>query len=197
MTGANEKYTTKRYINMHIAFNRYVAYWPSVEPSIKRYTCVNKRKKQVHPVEDVGISPWPVDVVEFGADACAHRKQVDGRQLYNQVPQTAWVSWISSCSSSWRWDAGVRTSSRQKAWALRTYGWAAHQNAKEVLLWPEELGVNMWQSVSVSNSPLTHKKHQPFRIKCERYIFYKEVCSFVNRSRHHVSAYICMYMSIQ
>ena len=29
-----------------------VTYWPSTEPSIK---------KQVHPVEDIGISPWRVD----------------------------------------------------------------------------------------------------------------------------------------
>ena len=43
-----------------------------------------------------------------------------------------------------------------------------------MLLWSEELGVNMWQAVSVSNSPLTHKKHQSFRIKCERYIFIKK-----------------------
>ena len=71
-----------------------VAYWPSTEPSIKRCTCVNKRKKQVHPVEDVGISPWPLDVVEFGADAYTHRKQADDKQLYYQVPQTAWVSWV-------------------------------------------------------------------------------------------------------
>ena len=63
-----------------------VTYWPTTEPSIK---------KQVHPIEDIGISPWPVDVVEFVADAYAHRKQVYDKQLYNQVPQTAWVSWSS------------------------------------------------------------------------------------------------------
>ena len=45
-----------------------VIYWPSTEPSIKRCTCVNKQ-----------------------------RKQVAVRQLYNQVPQTSWVS------SSWSW----------------------------------------------------------------------------------------------
>ena len=37
------------------------------------------------------------------------------------------------------------------------------QNAKEVLLWSAELGVNMWQSDSVSNSTLTHNQYQPFR----------------------------------
>ena len=45
------------------------------------------------------------------------------------------------------------------------------QKRKEVLLWSEEHGVNMWQSVSVSNSPLTYKQHQHIRIKCARYIF--------------------------
>ena len=68
-----------------------VTYWPSTEPSIK---------KQVHPVEDIRISPWPVDVVEFGADAYAHRQQVNVKQLYNQVPQTAWVSWSSRQADS-------------------------------------------------------------------------------------------------
>ena len=33
-----------------------------------------------------------MDVVEFGADTYAHMKQVYVKQLYNQVPQTAWVS---------------------------------------------------------------------------------------------------------
>ena len=54
---------------------------------------------QVHPVEDVGISPWPVDVVEFGADTYAHRKQVGVKLLYNQVPQMARGSQFSSSHS--------------------------------------------------------------------------------------------------
>ena len=97
-------YTKSSFYILNIRFvnTLCVAYWPSTEPSIKRCTCVNYRKKQVHPVEDIGISPWPVDVVEFGANACAHRKQAGVKQLYNQVPQTAWVSWSSSCSSSCR-----------------------------------------------------------------------------------------------
>ena len=56
-------------------------------------------------------------------------------------------------------------------------------------------------SVSVSNSPLTHNQHQPFRNPFENKVwevyFYKEVSSFVHWSRHYASAYICMYMSIQ
>ena len=186
----------------------YVTYWPSAEPSIK---------KQVYPVEDDGIAPWPVDVVEFGADAYAHRNQVNVKQLYNQVPQTVWVSWSSSqfefssscscswsssCSCSWRGDIyGVKTSSRQRAWALSDPGWTAQQNEEEVLLWSGELVVNMWLSLSVSNSHLTHNQHQPFRNpfvkKVWEVYFYKEACSFVNWSRQFFSAFICMYMSIQ
>ena len=45
----------------------------------------------MHPVKDIGISPSPVDMVELGADAYTHRKQVGVKQLYNQVPQTTWV----------------------------------------------------------------------------------------------------------
>ena len=100
-----------------------VTYWPSTEPSIK---------KRVHPVKDIGISPWPVD----GWILCrcdAHRKQVSIKHLYNQVPQMIWVSWgsreagfssscshSSSSSHSWGQDAIVRASARQRAWALRT-----------------------------------------------------------------------------
>ena len=60
------------------------------------------------------------------------------------------------------------------------------QNAKEVLLWPEELGVNMWQSVSIANSPLTHNQHQLFRIKCERYIFIKKCVRSFIEVHHYV-----------
>ena len=56
---------------------------------------VNQETKQVHPVKDIGTSPWPVDVVEFGADAYAHRKLLV-KELYNQVPQMAWVSQFES-----------------------------------------------------------------------------------------------------
>ena len=72
-------------------------------------------------------------------------------------------------------------------------GWAAQQNEEEVLLWSEELGVNMWQFV-LSPTELSHITNiNPFatlsRIKCERYFFSKEVCSFIIIV-DYVSAYI-------
>ena len=34
-----------------------------------------------------------------------------------------------------------------RGWALRAPGWAAQENEREALLWPEELRVNMLQSL--------------------------------------------------
>ena len=153
-----------------------------------------------------------MDVVEFVADAFAHRKQVHVKKLYNQVPQTAWV-----CSARVAVAVGVRDRqtviSGQFELKFQSHleigcprsenqlqtegpGWAAQQNEEEELRWSEELGVNMWQSLSVSNSPLTHNQHQPFRNPFENKVwevyFSKEVCSFVHWSCH-VSAYIRIY----
>ena len=101
---------------------------------------INRRTaRQVPPVDDIGISPWPVDMVEFGADAYAHRKQVDVKQLYNQKPQMAWISRVpvavsssqfqfsSSCSlSQLGQDASVRNSSQTEGLRLPVaHGWAA------------------------------------------------------------------------
>ena len=90
-------------------------------------------------------------------------------------------SWVSWSQLQLKFEA-VRTSSQQRPWALRSPGWAAQQNKKEVLLKTEELGGQYVAVYPVSNSPLTHKPFatlsQTFRIKCERYIFLKNcVCA--------------------
>ena len=191
------------------------SYWPSTKPSIKRCTCVNKRKKQAHPAEDVGISPWPMDVVEFGTYAYTHRKQVDAKQLYNLGPQTTWVSWSSSCSQlvsssqfefsssrSWRSDAsGVRTSSRQRGRALGTPVEQPSRMRKKNCYGQRNLGP-ICGSLCPSPTHLSHITNiNPFatisRIKCERYIFLKMCVRSFIEPRHYVSAYIYMYMRIQ
>ena len=85
-----------------------VIYWPSTEPSINRCTGVNKRKQEYI------------------------------RQLYNQVPQTAWVS----SSNSWS-HLRDKMPAWESAWGLQRPTVEPRQKAKEVLLWSEELGVNM------------------------------------------------------
>ena len=111
-----------------------VTYWPSTEPSITRCTCF--AVTQVHPVEDIGISSWPVDVVEFSAYVYAHRKQVGIRQLYNQVPQMVWGS--SSCSCSWsQLETRCRSGNQFQTEGLGPQWLMVEQpsqNAKEVLL---------------------------------------------------------------
>ena len=80
----------------------------------------------------------------------------------------------------------VRTSSQQRAWALRTPGWAAQQNEKEVLLSSEELVVNMLLSVQ---SP-THLSHTTHSNK-EWEVYFSKVCSFIIIV-DYVSSCICI-----
>ena len=136
-------------------------------------------------------------------------KQVGVKQSYNQVPQTAWVSQFSS-SRSWSQFSSSRSWSqlgtRSRIESQRqTEGWGPQwltveqprQDEKEVLLWSEEIWVNMWQSVPVSNSPLTHNQHQPFRKPFvdkvwEVYFFFIKKCvrSFVRSLKS--SVYLAM-----
>ena len=167
----------------------FVTYWPLTEPSIK---------KQEHPVEDIGISPWLVDLIEFYADTYAHRKQVNVKQLYNQVPQTAW-----GVQLEFELQLEIRCWSENQ---LQTEGlgpqdpgWAAQQNEEKCCYGQRKLG-------SISDSPalsLTQLSHitniNPFanlsRIKCEWNIFYKEMCSFVIYV-DYISACICIRIVI-
>ena len=85
----------------------------------------------------------------------------------------------------------VRTSSEQRAWHLRTPGWAAQQNEKEVLLSSEELGGQYVAVCSVSNSPLTHNPFATLSNKVWEVYFSKELCLFVIIV-DYVSACICI-----
>ena len=96
---------------INIQLVQFVTYWTSTEPSIKRYTCINNRCIRSK------ISRYHLDLWTswIRCNCNAHRKQVDVKQLYNQVSQTVWVIWISrqkefSSSCSWGYDAVVRAS---------------------------------------------------------------------------------------
>ena len=150
-----------------------VTYWPSTEPSIKRCTCVNK---------------W---------------KQVEVRQLYNQVPQTAWVSsscsWSSSSSCSWSqlgdkmpaWESACRLGACGPQWP--TIEQTQPRWGRRAAMVRRTLG----QYVAVCPPSPTHFSHATnitlSRIKCKRYIFYKEVCSFVHWSSSLLYGYGCEY----
>ena len=131
---------------------RSVTYWPSTEQSIKRCTCVNKRK------------------------------QVGMRQLYNQVPQTAWVS----SSSSWS-QLGDKMPAWESACRLRACGpqWPmVEQPSQECERSAAMVRRTLGQYVSVCPHLQLTSHTQPTsplsRIKCERYIFIKKyVRSFI------------------
>ena len=133
------------------------------------------------------------------ADAYAHRKQVDVRQLYNQVPQTAWVSSSSSLRgmpAEWEPapDRGIGPSV--------THGWAAQPECeRSAAMVRRTLGQYVAVCPRLQLTSHTQPTSTLSRIKCERYIFYKEVCSFVHWSRHYVWLYstciMYMYVAIQ
>ena len=77
-------------------------------------------------------------------------------------------SWTSSCSSG-QWEPVP-----SRGLGPQDHRLDSQQNEKEVLKKTEELGLNMLQSVQ-SPTNLSHTTLlQPFRIKCERYIFLKK-----------------------
>ena len=166
---------------------------PSTEPSIKRCTCVNKRKKakQVHPVEDIGISPWPVDVVEFGADAYAHRKQVGVKQLYNQVPQMAWVSSSSDpVAIGDRMPAEWEPAPDRGLGPSATHGWAAQPRWGRSAAMVTRRALGQYVAVCLRLQLTSHT--QPTSIlsnKVWEVYFYKEACSFV-----HWNSSLCLIM---
>ena len=94
----------------------------------------------------------------------------------------------------------VRTSSQQRAWALRTPGGAAQQNEKGSAAIVGGTGVG---SICCSLFSLQHSlSHttlsQPFLIKCERYIFLKKCVhsSLLLIMFPHVYIYIYTYSCI-
>ena len=126
----------------------------------------------------------------------AHKKQVYVIQLYNPVPQTVWVSWSQLLLKLELQFKAVRTSSQQRAWALRTPGWAAQENEKRSAAIVRGTGSQYVAVCSVSYSPLTYIQpfHNPFATlsnKAWEVYFSKEVYSFVIIV-DYVSAYICI-----
>ena len=185
-----------------LANHHYGTYWPSTKPSIKWCTCVNKRNRCIWS----RISEYHLDLGMW-LNLVQMRTPTGSRWASN--------NYITRCH---RRLESVRVSLSQfqlqleigcpcLEYQLQTEGlgpqWPTveqpSQDEEEVLLWSrEELWVNMWQSVSVSSSPLTHNQHQPFRIKCERYIFKKKcVRSFIEVCHYcwlcfRIYLYICI-----
>ena len=121
-------------------------------------------------------------------------KQVDVKQLYNQVPQTVWVGvrvavqFQSQLPAEWEPapDRGLGSSGPRLS-SPAEWGRSA---AKVRGTWGQYVAV-----CSVSNSPLTHNQYQPFRNPFKNKVwevyFSKEACSFVIIV-DYVSVYSCI-----
>ena len=125
-----------------------VTYWPSTEPSIKRRTCVNKQKNS-----ETGASGqryWNITLT------CGRGWIRWWWQMRTPTGNRwAWDNYITRCHRwlgsvpvavkvNWGQDASVRASYRQRALGPQ---WPTveqpSQDEEEVLLWSEELWVNM------------------------------------------------------
>ena len=138
-----------------------VIYWPPTQPSIR---------EQVHPIEDIKVEPW-LWTGWIGCRCDTHKKQVGVKQWYNPVRQEVQLVGVSLLQFE-----AVRTSSQQRAMGpqdprLSSPAERERSAAKDGGTGGQYVAV----SGSVSNSPLTHNPFitlsQPFRMKCERYIF--------------------------
>ena len=127
----------------------------------------------------------------------AHRKHLVVKQLYNQVPQTAWVNWSQLQLESVCWSSSCSSRQREPA-PDRGLGPSGHR-LSSAAEWGRSDAIvkGTWGQYvavcSVSNSPLTHNQYQPFRNPFENKVwvvyFSREVCSFV-----HWSSYIMLTM---
>ena len=127
----------------------------------------------------------------IGCRCDAHRKQVDVKQWYNPVRQEVQRVW----SQLLQFEV-VRTSSQQRAGPSEPPVEQPSRTRKKFCHRHRNWGSICYSLCSVSNSPLTHNPFvtlsQPFRIKCERYIFLKK------RVRLSLLCWLCfcMYMCI-
>ena len=150
----------------------FVIYWPLTESSIKRSTCVNKRRNSG--------SRWTSD----NYITRCHRR----------------LGSVSvGVEVSWRHDAELRASSRQRALGPQWPTVAQpSQDEKEVLQWSEEFWVKITVSPRLQLTSHTQPTSTLLRIKCEGYIFIKKCIHSFIEVRHYcwlcLRIYLYMYM---
>ena len=181
-----------------LRFSQSVTYWPSTEPSIKRCTCVNKRKNS-----------------ETGAYGRRYRNFIltCGRRWIRwwwqmRTPTgSRWVSdnYITRCHRRFE-PVAVPVGDRMPAeWELApdrgvgptvTHGWAAQpEYERSAAMVRRTLGQYVAVCPCLQLTSHTQPTSTLLRIKCERYIFIKKcVHSFIEAVTivGYVSAYICI-----
>ena len=135
----------------------FVIYWPSTEPSIKRCTCVNKRRKSG--------SRWTWDNYIIRC----HRR-------LGSVPVGVGVSWGQ--------DTELRASGRRIALGPQwpTVEQPQPRWGRSAAMVRRTLGQYVAVCPRLQLTSHTQQTSTLSRIKCERLYFYKEVCLFVRWS---------------
>ena len=133
-----------------------VTYWPSTEPSIKRYTCVNKRKN--------GGSGW----------------------MSNKNINRTSTAWVGASWSWSQLGTRSRIENQRQTEGFGpsvTHGWATKPRWGRSVAMDERRTLNQNNSLSPSPAHLSHTTNiNPFENKVWEIYFYKEVCSFVHWS---------------
>ena len=176
-----------------------VTYWPSTVPSIKRCTCVNKWKNSETGAP--GRRYWNITLTSgrgWIRYAYAHWKQVDGRQLYNQVPQTAWGSQsVSQFEFQFHFQLQLESVRNKMSaweptadrglWALSNPRLSSPAKMRKKCCYDHEKNFgSICSGLSLSPTHLSHTRNiNPFENKVLEVYFYEEVCSFVHWSRHY------------
>ena len=107
---------------------------------------------------------WPLTEPSIKRCTCVNKWKNSGSRwaLNNNITraQTAWVSWRQDAS-------GVRTSSRQRAWALSDPRLSSPARMRNKCCYGQKNFGSIYQSVPVS----THNQHHPFKNKVWAIIF--------------------------
>ena len=181
-----------------------VTYWPSTEPSIKRCTCVNKRKNS-----KTGASGrrYRNITLTWG------RGWIRGWWQMRTHTGSRWMSdnYITRCHRRLE-SVPVPVGDRMPAeWDPApdrghgpsvTHGWVAQPEwGRSAAMVRRTLGLYVAVCPRLQLTSHTQPISTLSRIKYKRYIFYKEVCSFVHWSSSlclimflHIFVYVKLYM---
>ena len=140
----------------------------TLDPAVNQETGASGRRYQ-----GITLTGW------IRCNCGTHKKQVDVKQLYNLMPQTAWVSW-----SQFVWVRVVLWGSENQleieGLDPQDPGWAAQQNGKRSTAMTRGTWGQYVAVCSVSNAPLTHNPFATLSNKVWEVYFSKELCSYVH-----------------
>ena len=140
------------------------------------------------------VKYWPSTESSIKKSTCANKRKNSGSRWMLENNITRCPDGSSQLETRCR---------RESQWQSEgfgpsvTHGWATPAKMRKKCCYGREENLGQYSSLSLSSAHLSHTRNITLsRINCERYIFYKEVYSFVHWSSYimfdYVSAYICI-----